>query len=52
MKVFDGRFDGRNQREIERLMEQPEEYEKMKDIAVKKGMKAFSYKEIAAQAIS
>lgn len=39
-------------REIERLMEQPEEYEKMKDIAVKKGMKAFSYKEIAAQAIS
>ena len=39
------------QGEIERLLENPDEYEKMKAVAEEKGMQVFSYKEIAKRAI-
>ena len=39
------------QEEIERLIDQPEEYEKMKNVAVREGMKVFSYRDIAKRAI-
>ena len=39
------------QGEIERLIDQPEEYEKIRNVAVREGMKAFSYRDIAKRAI-
>ena len=39
------------QGQIERLLENPEEYKKMKAIAEKEGMKVFSYKDIAQRSI-
>lgn len=39
------------QGEIEHLLANPDEYQKMKDVAEKEGMKVFSYKEIARRAI-
>lgn len=39
------------QREIEILINKPEEYRKMKSVAVEKGMTAFSYSEIARKSI-
>ncbi len=39
------------QGEIEHLLDHPEEYEKMKEIAVRSGMKEFSYKDIAYRCI-
>ena len=40
------------QEEIERLLDKPDEYKKMKVAAVSSGMKAFSYREIATHCIS
>lgn len=40
------------QKKIEELLEQPEKYEKMKAVAVEKGMKIFSYKQIAESALN
>ena len=39
------------QNEIENLLDQPEEYQQMKRVAVDKGKKAFSYREISRKAI-
>lgn len=39
------------QEEIERVLQNPEEYERMKTVAQKKGMQVFSYKDIAARAL-
>ena len=39
------------QGEIERLLDNPEEYWEMKEVAEKKGMKIFSYKDIAKRSI-
>lgn len=39
------------QEEIERVLQNPEEYERMKTVAHKKGMQVFSYKDIAARAL-
>lgn len=39
------------QREIEHLLKNPDEYQQMKAIAKKKGMKVFSYRNIAKRAI-
>lgn len=39
------------QRNIEFLLEHPEEYQKMKQVAVEKGMKEFSYMDIAKRSI-
>ena len=39
------------QGEIERLLENPEEYERMKAVAEKEGMRVFSYADIARRAI-
>lgn len=40
------------QKKIEELLEQPEKYEKMKAAAVEKGMKTFSYRQIAERALN
>ena len=40
------------QGEIERLLENPEEYKKMKTVAEEKGMQVFSYRDIARRAIN
>ncbi len=39
------------QDEIERLLDRPDEYERMKAVAEEKGMQVFSYKEIAKRAV-
>ena len=39
------------QTEIVRLIENPDEYKKMKDVAVSEGMKTFSYRDIAQRSI-
>ena len=39
------------QGEIERLLDNPEEYEQMKAVAQEKGMRVFSYKDIAKRCI-
>ena len=39
------------QEEIERLLQDPEEYERMKAVAQKEGMQVFSYKDIARRAL-
>lgn len=39
------------QSEIERLLDNPDEYDKMKSVAEKKGMQMFSYRDIAKRAI-
>ena len=40
------------QREIQRLIDHPEEYQKMKAAAVENGMKQFSYRDIAERSIT
>ena len=39
------------QREIERLLDNPGEYGKMKEVARREGMKVFSYRRIARQSL-
>ena len=39
------------QKEIERLLRNPEEYDMMQSVALEKGMQVFSYREIARKAI-
>lgn len=39
------------QNEIQRLIDNPDQYEKMKSVAIEKGMKEFSYREISRRAI-
>ncbi len=39
------------QHKIQNLLDHPEEYQKMKEVAAEKGRKAFSYREIARKAI-
>ena len=39
------------QKEIEYLLHNPDVYKKMKHVAMDKGMKVFSYKDIAQRAI-
>ena len=40
------------QKKIEELLDNPDEYEKMKEVAMEKGMKVFSYRNIAKRALS
>lgn len=40
------------QKKIEELLDNPDEYKKMKEVAMEKGMKVFSYRNIAKRALS
>ena len=40
------------QEKIEELLDNPDEYKKMKKVAMEKGMKVFSYRNIAERALS
>ena len=39
------------EKQIERMLENPQQYEEMKRIAVEEGMKTFSYRDIAKRSI-